>query len=85
MKINSGHKVVGWARVQDGEIGEWIHRCLCDVGTDSADAESAFAVAISCAEAMGRLVAILAEKQMVTAPEVYHIGRGYNNDAATFD
>lgn len=72
----------GWNA--DGEVSSWVDAALTDTLRDGA-AERAQEVANACAEAIGRLVAVLAEKGGLTAPEVYRIAKGYHNDSATFD
>lgn len=80
MKIKTNR--CGWNA--EGEISSWVDAALCDAMNDGV-AERAQEVANACAEAIGRLVAALAEKGVLTAPDVYRIAKGYHNDSATFE
>ncbi len=80
MKIKTNS--YGWN--SEGEVSSWVDATLSDARSDGI-AERAQQVADACAEAMGRLVAVLAEKGILTAPEVYHVAKGYHNGSATFD
>lgn len=66
------------------EVESWVDSVLSDARHDGS-AERAQDVAYGCAAAIGRLVAVLAEKGILTAPEVHRVAMGYHDDSATFD
>jgi len=69
-----------------GEVSTWVDGVLSrGGGLDSDISDNAQMVANQCSEAIGRLIAVLAERGALTAPEVYRIARGWHNDAATFE
>lgn len=77
-------KTNSYGRNAEGEVSSWVDAALSDARQDGT-AERAQEVANACAEAIGRLVSVLAEKGALTAPEVYRVAKGYHNDGATFE
>lgn len=64
-----------------------IEYFICNAMESSRDgiAESAFGTAENVVNAMGRLVALMAAKGHLTAPEVAYIAKDSFDDGATFD
>jgi|LakMenE01Jun11ns_1017448.scaffolds.fasta_scaffold8342023_1 hypothetical protein len=80
MKIKTNQ--YGWN--SEGKVSTWVDNEISDVRNDG-ELERARAIAVACSEAFGRLVEVLAEKGVLSAPEVYRVAKGYHNDSATFE
>ena len=76
-------KDVGYGRT-DLAVEVWVDYALTYTHRDGAT-ERAQETANNCTGAIARLVTLLAEKGVLTAPEVHYVAKGYHDSDVVFE
>lgn len=71
-----------WEPERDETVSSYTERCLDGYSYENGQLETISDGVRKNASAIGRLLETLAEKGLLTAPEIVKIVEGYNNDEA---